>query len=151
LLFVNYKSYLAWHLLFLSLWKDFGSRFDNIIESLKKQRDFVDTEAVSIDIVEAKQSRNRVQDEIQQRQKRDMEILEQSERSTRIAHLQHSVAWLSVDETIQEMEFEVKSSRRHEKTCEWIMKEPQMKAWLKDDTKHPLLWLNGKPGAGMLV
>jgi hypothetical protein len=142
------NGYIAWSLIFLSLWKDFRSRFDSIVESLKKQRDFVDREAISIDIVESKKSRNRAQEEIQQRQRKDMENLELSEKNTRISHLQHSLAWLTVDETIQEAELERISRRRHDKTCEWITKESRMKAWLKDDAQNMLLWLNGKPGAG---
>jgi hypothetical protein len=142
------KGYIAWSLIFLSLWKDFRSRFDSIVESLQKQRDFVDREAISIDIVESKESRNRAQEEIQQKQRKDIENLENAEKNRRISHLQHSVAWLTIDETIQEAELERISSRRHDKTSEWIMKEPRIKAWLKDDTQNMLLWLNGKPGAG---
>ena len=71
----------------MSLWKDFQSRFANIIESLKKQRDFVDIEAASIDIVEAKDSRTRVQYEIKQRQKESIEALERNEKNERIARL----------------------------------------------------------------
>jgi len=85
------NCYIAWHLLFLSVWKDFGSRFENIISSLKKQRDFLDKEAQSFDIIEGKESRLKVQDDIEQRQRRDEELLEQNERTTRIAQLQHSV------------------------------------------------------------
>jgi len=48
-------------------------------------------EAQSFDIVEGKESRLRVQDDIEERQKRDEELLEQNERTTRITQLQHSV------------------------------------------------------------
>ena len=142
------NSHKAWSLIFLSLWKDFKSRFNSIVESLKKQRDFVDREAISIDIAESKESRNKAQEDIKQRQRRDMENLDHAEKNTRISHLQHSVAWLNVDETLQEAELERISSRRHGTTCEWVKKEPRIKAWLKDDAQHMLLWLNGKPGAG---
>jgi hypothetical protein len=64
--------------------------------------------------------------------------------------LQHSVEWLSVDDTVQETEYERMSRRRHEGTCEWIDGVAQMKNWFKNDTKHTLLWLSGKPGAGMM-
>ena len=139
---------LAWHVLFLSLWKDFGSRFAGIIDSLKKQRDFIDREAASIDIVEAKESRAKAHHEILQRQKHDLIMLEQIEKSTSIAQFQHSVAWLSVDDKEQENDLERNSSRRHDKTCEWITKAPRMEAWMTDNTKYPLMWLSGKPGAG---
>ena len=141
---------LAWSILFLSLWKDFQSRFATIIESLKKQRDFVDTEAASINIVESKDSRALIQYEIERRQKESIEALERNERNERIARLQHSVEWLSVDDTVQETEYERMSRRRHEGTCEWIDEVAQMKSWLKDDIRHPLLWLSGKPGAGVI-
>ncbi|KAM3064939.1 hypothetical protein ACMFMF_011556 [Clarireedia jacksonii] len=141
----------AWQVIFLSLWKDFGSRFDTIIDSLKKQRDFVDLEAASFDIVEAKESRTRIQDEIRQRQKRDLEMLEEKERNTRISHLQYSIAWLHMDTKIQETEYERTSKRRHDRTCEWMVNEPQFKSWIKNDAKRPCLWLDGKPGSGKSV
>jgi hypothetical protein len=138
----------AWHVIFLSLWKDFGSRFDCIIESLKKQRDFVDVEAASFDIVEAKESRIRIQDDIRRRQKRDLETLEENENIVKISQLRHCHAWLSVDNKVQETVYERTSNRRHDRTCEWILKESQLKNWIKDDARRPCLWLEGKPGAG---
>ena len=143
------KNRLAWNILFLPLWKDFGSRFDCIISSLKKQRDFVDVEA-TFDAVEAKGSHTRLRDEIQQRQNQ-LGILEDNEKKTRFSQLQHSIAWLSDDEKIQETEYERTLNRRHDRTCEWITNEPQLKNWIKDDTTHPCLWLDGKPGSGTLL
>ena len=139
---------IAWHVIFLSLWKDFGSRFDHIIESLKKQRDFVDVEAASFDMVEGKEARTRIQDDIQRRQKQELEVLEEAEKNARISQLQHSIAWLSMDEKIQETEYERTSKRRHDKTCEWIANEPKLKSWIKDDARRRCLWLEGKPGSG---
>jgi hypothetical protein len=139
----------AWQILFLSLWKDFESRFANIIDDLKKQRDFVDKEALSIDIVEAKDSRARLQEEIQQRQEQSLMLLEQNEINAGISRLQHAVAWLSVDDRDQEEHYERVSRRRHDETCKWIMRETRIDSWIRNDTKHPVLWLNGKPGAGM--
>ena len=69
----------------------------------------------------------------------------------RISQLQHSLAWLSIDEKIQETEYERTSKRRHDRTCEWMANEPRLKSWIKDDAKHPCLWLNGKPGSGTLI
>ncbi|CZR69490.1 related to vegetatible incompatibility protein HET-E-1 [Phialocephala subalpina] len=141
----------AWHVIFLSLWKDFGSRFDSIIQSLKKQRDFLDIEAASFDIVEAKDSRMKLQDEIRRSQRREQETVEESERNARTNQLQHSITWLSADEKIQETVYERTSRRRHDKTCEWILNEPRWKNWIKDDSRNPSLWLDGKPGSGKSV
>lgn len=67
-----------------------------------------------------------------------------------IARFQHSVQWLAADDVAQEAECERMSRRRHDGTCEWINKLSQMRQWLKDDTKDSLLWLSGKPGAGII-
>ncbi|KAF8859961.1 PLU-1-domain-containing protein [Acephala macrosclerotiorum] len=141
----------AWQSLFLSLWKDFESRFASIIDRLKKQRDFVDREAVSIDIVESRESRLRLQRDIQQTHKHSLQLLEQNETNAAIARLQHSITWLSVDDRDQEMYYDRISTRRHDETCEWVMRQSHMKSWMRDDTNDPVLWLSGKPGAGKSV
>ncbi|KAI9640653.1 hypothetical protein NHQ30_010957 [Ciborinia camelliae] len=102
----------AWHVIFLSLWKDFGSRFKGIIESLKEQQDFVDIEAASFNIVEAKESRIRMQ----QRQKRELEAIEEVEKNAKISRLQHSITWLTVDDRNQETE-------KHPEVCTLIANE----------------------------
>lgn len=140
----------AWHVIFMSLWKDFGGRFDCIISSLKKQTDFLDREAISFDIIEAKESRIRIQDEIQHRQKREMEIIQENEKQMKIAQLRHVIAWLSSDERLQETEYERITERRHDNTCKWMVNDPLFKSWIKDDAKDSCLWLNGKPGSGRL-
>jgi hypothetical protein len=118
---------------------------------LKKQQNFVDVEAVSFDIEAASESRIRIPDDIRQRQKRDLEILEENEKNMRISQLQHCHAWLSMDDKIQEAVYERTVAKRHDITCEWILNEPHLKTWLKDDARHQWLWLEGKPGAGILV
>jgi hypothetical protein len=77
-----------------------------------------------------------------------MDALEEDERKMRIAQLQHSIAWLSVDDESQASEYERVSSRRHDKTCEWIIQKPHIKSWTGYDLEEPLIWLSGKPGAG---
>lgn len=135
--------------MFLSLWKDFGARFNGIIESLKKQQEFIDKEAVSFDIVEARDSRRKIQDEILRNQKRDLEIIKEDEKTAMVSRLQHSIAWLAIDEKVQETTYDKTSKRRHDVTCQWVADEPQLKSWLKDDAKNSCLWINGKPGSGM--
>ena len=134
--------------MFVSLWRDFEARFAGIIDGLKKQREFVDREAASIDIVEAKDSRFRMQEDIQLRQRQSFVVIEQNETAAKIARLQHAVAWLSVDDTDQEIIYERISSRRHDQTCEWFMRQPSSELWMTKDSNNHLLWLTGKPGAG---
>ncbi|KAH6692826.1 hypothetical protein BKA61DRAFT_714437, partial [Leptodontidium sp. MPI-SDFR-AT-0119] len=129
----------AWHVLFLSLWRDYKTRFSGIIDGLKKQRDFLDTEAMSIHMSESKESREKLQNEIQENQRNSLAILEQFESKAKISRLQHAVAWLSVDDKTQEDNYERISNRRHDETCRWIAKNDQFHSWRRDDERHSVL------------
>ena len=121
-----------------------------IIDGLRKQRDFVDREAISIDIAESKESRSRLHEELSQRHKHSLQLTEQNEISARNARMQHSVTWLSVNDGDQENHYDQISGRRHDETCEWVMRQSQMQCWIGDGAKDPILWLSGKPGAGTM-
>ena len=119
------------------------------IESLKKQQEFIDKEAISFDIVEARDSRRRMQDQILENQKRELKIIEENEKRVSISQLLHSMAWLSADDKPQEIAHDKTSRRRHGVTCQWVADELQLKNWMKDDAKSSCLWISGKPGSGM--
>ncbi|EMR87314.1 putative nacht domain protein [Botrytis cinerea BcDW1] len=141
----------AWHVIFLSFWKDFGSRFDSIINSLKKHREFIDIEAVSFDIVESRESRAKMQDDIRLRQKRELEMVEENEKNAKATRLQHAIAWFNLDGKDQEAVHDRIHKKRHDKTCEWMAREHQFKNWMENNTEDPCLWLHGKPGSGKSV
>ncbi|KAL3427321.1 NACHT domain-containing protein [Phlyctema vagabunda] len=61
--------------------------------------------------------------------------------------LRRCISWLSVDDEPQEFEYKRMSDQRHQRTCEWIAKAPQMTSWIEDDSSNRILWLSGKPGA----
>ena len=141
----------AWHVLFLSLWTDFKARFAGIIDGLKKQQDFVDKEAASIDILESMESRDRAQRDNEQRQKDSLLLIEKNEAILKSLQLEQSKSWLSIKEQDQDIRFEGLHHRRHDGTCLWIMKQAQIVSWMRDGTENPILWLCGKPGAGMCL
>ncbi|KAL5320545.1 hypothetical protein ACEPPN_011354 [Leptodophora sp. 'Broadleaf-Isolate-01'] len=37
---------------------------------------------------------------------------------------------------------------RHPGTCEWLFRHANFESWAREDSKSPVLWLNGKHGAG---
>lgn len=63
--------------------------------------------------------------------------------------MQSSIFWLAVDDKKQEVERSRRSIMKHFGTFEWVGQVLEMKSWLKDDDLEPILWLNGKPEAGM--
>jgi hypothetical protein len=132
----------------MSLWKDFRARFNGILHTLEKHRDFLDREAISIDMVEDRTARSRFLEDISERQRQMAAALESNEQANRLAQFQNSISWLAADDKMQEAERCRRSARKHVGTCEWIGQVPEMKAWLKDDGSEPVIWLTGKPGAG---
>ncbi|KFY96266.1 hypothetical protein V498_02776, partial [Pseudogymnoascus sp. VKM F-4517 (FW-2822)] len=138
----------AWHLMFLSSWKDFKARFDGILHTLEKHRDFVDREASSIDMVEDRATRLQILEGITESQRQTTALLESNEEINRLAQFHSSISWLGVDDKKQEAERSRRLGRKHSGTCEWVGQVPEMKAWLEDNNLAPVIWMKGKPGAG---
>lgn len=128
---------IAWHIVFDSLWKDFGTRFNGILDSLARHRDLVDKEAMSIEILDARSLR------IQEQHR-----LEQREKDRRVSQLQDSIAWLAVEDRILEDDLYRLSQRRQPGTCDWVLGISKLISWVADDDEEPILWLKGIPGAG---
>jgi hypothetical protein len=130
---------IAWQVLFDSLWKDFNSRFNSIIESLTRHRDLVDKEATSIDIAEARVWRVHAQEELEDR-----------ERDRRIQQLNRTIDWLRVDGAFHSPEDDLYrfSRSRLSGTSKWILRDKILVNWRKDDEHHPVMWMKGIPGAG---
>jgi hypothetical protein len=145
----NLTFIIAWHLIFLSLWKDFRARFQGIINTIEKHRDFIDKEADSIDMVKDRAARTRILDDIEERQRQTAALLDSNDAQKRLVQLQSSISWLAVDDKRQETERSRRSTMRHSRTFKWIKQVPKMKSWLTDDNSEPSIWLNGKPGAGI--
>ena len=85
---------------------------------------------------------------MEQRQKHSLLLIEQNEAILKRLQLEQSVSWLSINDQDQDTRFERLCRRRHDETCVWIMKQAQIVSWLETDTKNPIVWLCGKPGAG---
>lgn len=127
----------AWHVLFDSLWKDFGVRFLGILEKLERHRDIVDKEASAIAIIEAKKWRVQQQDNIDRLE---------SERRDR--QLQDCISWLAIDDRSQEDALDKLTQRRQAGTCEWVLNSSNLRTWIENQNEEPVLWLKGIPGAG---
>lgn len=125
-------------MLFQSLWTDFGPRFQGILEKLRKHRDLVDREAVSFDIAEASLLRAKAQEELNLRER---------ERNT--AQRQEALAWLAIEDRLQEDDFDSLCQQRVPGTCDWILeKNRRFKLWANDRTQSAVLWIQGIPGSG---
>ena len=134
--------------MFDSLWKTFNLRFQGILENLKKHRDLIDAEANAINIAEAKAWRRTQLNYIRQwRIDRAYEI-DKTEQERLASQTKEAVAWIGASEGQEDILAKLSkacdSSHGH-----WILKEPIAVSWLGQDARdEPVIWLNGKPGAG---
>lgn len=110
-----------------------------MLDSIARISDQIDREAVSIDIVQA----------AEQRQK-EVEASAQRETQWRTQQLNTVLSWLEASDTDQEMKLEWLRSRCYGGTLQWATKSPKLRRWLQRVRGKQVLWLYGKPGSGKI-
>ncbi|KAJ9503773.1 hypothetical protein H2202_000912 [Exophiala xenobiotica] len=130
----------AWHILFDSAWRTFEGRFGGILANLSKHKDMLMTEAIAIDIVEARKWRARTAEELDTQEEKLDEIYTSS-----------VLAWLNVQQENQDDELYRLLNRRQPGTCDWVFRHPKFISWKDDGCADRVLWMNGIPGAGKTV
>lgn len=127
----------AWHFWFAIDWGLFECRFKLILQKLALHCDLLDKEAAAAHFLEMKQDRD----------KRQLAVdAYEQERRNKMA--QDVFRWLSAEESQQEDQLIRISDKRQLETCDWVLKDPQMKSWIEDDCGDAILWMTGIPGAG---
>ncbi|KAJ3578997.1 hypothetical protein NPX13_g1567 [Xylaria arbuscula] len=135
--FVRRKS---WKFFFNTTWASFDFRFDSILAGMAKYSEAIDKEAATIDIVEAKQWRARMISQV---------ISEEKDRHNRSR--QSVIAWLALDNVLQDDNREKLLRDCLQGSCDWVTKQEKVASWVKVDSTLPVVWLHGKPGAGKSV
>ncbi|RYP56345.1 hypothetical protein DL769_009929 [Monosporascus sp. CRB-8-3] len=97
-------------------------------------------EAATIDIIEAKQWRESQESKVAQ-------LEEERKNRQRLS----VVSWLDLPAQSQYDECERLLRDCLPGSCDWLLQHAKIEAWLRDDTKYPVVWLHGKPGAGKSV
>jgi hypothetical protein len=129
---------LAWRQLFQATWKDFKSRFQHILDDLRRHKELVETQANLLQIQESRAFRTQCQSTFASIQKTER----QNQNLT-------VISWLSSADVNFDQEYAAGARCEHPKTCRWILEKPEIKAWYDlDDSMVPLVWLNGIPGSG---
>ncbi|TVY46999.1 Vegetative incompatibility protein [Lachnellula occidentalis] len=130
----------SFHLFFDSMWKSFEFRFSGILKNFARHRDLVMREVVTIDVVEARELRIKLQQE-----------LEQQERKTQNYYLHDSISWLKLPDEEHDDELDRLAEKRQEGTCEWVFRNPLFQSWKIDAHSDAILWVKGIPGAGKTI
>jgi hypothetical protein len=67
------------------------------------------------------------------------------------AKIQKVLGWLGTDDTLPADILERRIRGYLPGSCDWFAQHKATQLWLGDSAKNPLLWLCGKPGAGMFI
>jgi hypothetical protein len=125
------------------LWKDFKSRFQNILNDLKRQKDIVQSHANQLHIQNYEADRLKIFGEFEQT------------RTKRFAERKAFVVqWIAAPQVILDHESlcEVRQQQydaTQRSTSQWILDHEEVKAWLAQQVpKSSSLWITAMAGAG---
>ncbi|KAI1399172.1 hypothetical protein F4819DRAFT_429846 [Hypoxylon fuscum] len=130
----------AWNLFFSSAWSRFEHRFNSLVESIKATSQLIDQHATAINILQAKEWRQKSMDESVVREKRW-----ESEQ------LQAVLNWLNAVENEQDIKHEWLKEQCFPGTAQWIVQNSKFRSWMQRGRGNSVMWLFGKPGSGKSV
>ena len=130
--------FLAWKQLFRSLWKDFRTRFQSILDNLRRHKDLIESQASLAQYQSSRLARQQAETEIQ---KIEEAVVKQQLVSVR--------DWLCSAKFKNDQEYYVSVRAHHIDFGSWLHCNPRMRVWMDPSSSSvPLLWLHGIPGAG---
>ena len=130
----------GWNVLFAVDWGFFERRFKSLLTSMAYRFDLVDREAAAIHFDDMKKARDF-----------DLREYEKEEQRRKIMMSEAVCSWLSAAEDEQEEYLEGLSNKRQPGTCNWILDQDVMRAWVEPTETEPFVWMTGKPGGGKSV
>ncbi|KAF8247263.1 hypothetical protein K440DRAFT_601451 [Wilcoxina mikolae CBS 423.85] len=131
----------AWTVVFTALWKDFGTRFQKILDSLERHSRLIECQA-SLSEFEAAQTARR-------QTEHNFNELRKAEKERQMISV---TKWLAPSEVHQDQERFTATRRPYPGSCGWVFKNSTVRTWLDSSLgKHSGLWLNGIPGAGKTI
>ncbi|KAK6829654.1 hypothetical protein PG987_010238 [Apiospora arundinis] len=136
---LRYFQQPLWQSVFSESWKTCKSRFPGIIRNIAQRRSLIESKATPSQIEEVRENLQHSL-QIDERQ-----LDEQILRRTR-----HVLDWLRPTNVSVDQAALVEARADYPGTGQWLLENALFKEWFdpKFPTIPPLLWINGKPGAG---
>lgn len=125
----------AWKFFFMTTWGRFDLRMSAILESLSRRRAEIAEESSTIDMIEARDWRDRPMAKVERQEK------DRSEKQRASV-----VAWLQISSPNQDDELERRLRKCLPGSCEWVIEK--LTEWMSPNSSHSFVWIRGKPGAG---
>ncbi|KAH8684930.1 hypothetical protein BGZ61DRAFT_548682 [Ilyonectria robusta] len=149
----------AWKTVFHSAWKTFKTRFGPILSSLKRHRELISDEKLTIAIREVRDFREHVEEKLEALSRQMTELrLEEKEQETlklqeqRGRRLQFVLNKFDVLDCHRDLEHALWARRNHNSSGDWIFHHPLLKEWADlKISQSSTLYLSGIPGAGKTI
>jgi hypothetical protein len=131
----------AWRQVFRSVWKDFKTRFQNILDRLRRHREVIESQANLLHFQQYQLDRAKM-----------LEDLRRSENERRQKNYKEALEWISGADTHLDHESACAARSEYPGSGRWILKHSKQQNWKEaDEPVSSILWLNGIPGAGKLT
>ena len=131
----------TWRQVFGSIWKNFNTRFQHILEDLRRHKQLIESQATALHFRQYNADRQLIIENLQH--------LEDAESDRRYLGL---LQWLMPVGIRSDHEAITEVWREFPRSGEWIFRNPKYSTWRTDDVpRSPILWLRGIPGAGKTV
>ncbi|KAI5461405.1 hypothetical protein BGZ63DRAFT_508560, partial [Mariannaea sp. PMI_226] len=149
----------AWKTVFHSAWKTFKTRFGPILSNLKRHREILSDEKLSIAISEVRDVGELLGEQLESRKKQMMKLqLDEKEQDTlkfqeqRSRRLQFVLNKFGIVDCQGDLEHARYEHRHHGSSGDWLFDDPQFKEWADlTMTRNSTLCLHGIPGAGKTI
>lgn len=141
--------------MFRSVWKDFETQFKGILHDLTLHRQLIAEQAQILHFEQSWNSSQKVLAHIQQYEQDRLARLERlrKQENDEKYHKQLAVLnWFSAAQTASDHENFCRTRNSYVGSGDWILKHEKIQNWKEMDPPiSSILWLNGIPGAGMLL
>lgn len=133
----------------MTSWGRFQRRFDGIIDDLKAHERLVDKTANAVGQVELR----RMRDQLEASRQESLDKAAKDEKERTATQFMAIVGWLKMDDSEQLRILDsIKSeAQKYPGTCEWILRQSKMAAWMRSSQESAFLVLHGHPGTGKSV
>ena len=131
----------VWRQVFRSVWKDFKTRFQNILDRLRRHREVIESQANLLHFQQYQLDRAK-----------RLEDLHRSENERRQKNYKEALEWISGADTNLDHESACAARSEYPGSGRWILKHSKLQNWKEaNEPVSSILWLNGIPGAGKLI
>lgn len=136
-------------MLFITSWGRFQRRFDSIIDDLKAHESLVDKTANAVGLSESRKMR----EELATLRQEVLDQVSKEEEERTATQFVAIVGWLKMDDSEQAKLFEsvMTEPRKYAETCDWILGQEKIIAWMRCSQESAFLVLHGHPGTGKSV